>query len=288
MTQTKPVTIPGAERFDLPSAILGRTLRILIARPAGEPPKAGWPVVYLLDGFENFATAARLAGHLATGREIREAVVVGVAYADPANGAEQRRLDLTLPVPQSFLDRWTRRDFTVEGSGGLDAYLKAIETEVKPAVAATIKIDPKDQTLFGHSLGGLAVLRSLFTRAGDYQTYLASSPSIWWGEGAVLADEAAFAAKVEAGRISPRIFVCVGRDEGRAAPVGPESPFTQAEVDRMTRRAAMVANARALAGRLSALTGTGRYQVESVIFSGEGHLSVIPSALSRGLRFALR
>lgn len=287
-TETKPVAIAGSERFDLPSTILGRSLRILVAKPYGDMPKAGWPAVYLLDGFDMFPIASQCVRQMASAGETRAAVVVGVAYAEPKTGGEQRWRDLSTPVSQAYLDRQGRKDVTAEGVGGMDDFLRAIHTEVKPAVAAMLKVNAKDQTLFGHSLGGLTVLRALFRRTGDYRTFLASSPSIWWDDRAILADEAAFSAKVEAGRSTPRVFVSVGADEGRAGKVNPASGRTQADVERMTRQAKMVGNARALSARLKALRGGAGYVVESVVFPEEGHLSVVPAAVSRGLRFALR
>lgn len=288
MTETKPVSIGQSERFDLASDILGRGLRLLIARPLGEAPPAGWPVVYLLDGFDNFATAAQLVRAMANSGETRGAVVVGIAYADPADGARQRWLDLTTPSAQKTLDRLGRKDVTEEGVGGLDQYLRAIEMEVKPAVEARFPIDRADQTLFGHSLGGLAVLRALFRQTEAYRTFLASSPSIWWDEKSILADEPAFAARVKDGA-APRVFVCVGgQEETPAKADASRGAFTQAEIDKMTRKAKMVGNAHALGRRLRAIDGPKGYEVESFVFRDEGHLSVIPAAISRGMVFALR
>jgi predicted alpha/beta superfamily hydrolase len=287
-TAAAPVTVASSERFDLKSDLLGRGLRILIARPYGDAPVAGWPVVYLLDGYDNFATAAQIARACASSREWRGAVVVGVAYADPRNGGPQRYLDLTTRCPQKTLDRLGRKDVTEAGTGGLDTFLEAIETEVKPAVEARVAIDRADQTLFGHSLGGLAVVRALFRRTGDYRTFLASSPSIWWDEKAVLADEPAFAARIKAGQAAPRVFICVGGLEETASKADPDGDYTQGQLDKMIRQAKMVGNAHALAKRLRALDGAKGYETDSFVFRDEGHLSVIPAALSRGLAFALK
>ena len=288
MADGRPVTVASSERFDLPSRILGRTLRILLAMPYGETPAGGWPVVYLLDGYENFATAAQIVRTLANAREVRGAVVVGVAYADPQTGGAQRFLDLTTPCPQKTLDRMGRKDVTEAGTGGLDNYLQAIQFEVKPAVEARIAIDRADQTLFGHSLGGLAVIRALFRLTPTYRNFLASSPSIWWDEKAVLADEPAFAARVKAGEASPRVFVSVGGLEETPGKADPSRGYTQAQSDRMVRQAKMVGNAHALGKRLRTIEGARGFEVESFVFRDEGHVSVIPAALSRGLAFALR
>lgn len=64
-------------------------------------------------------------------------------------------------------------------SGGLDDFLEMIEREVKPRVAEIAPIDTSKKALFGHSLGGLAVLHALFTRPERYDSFIAASPSIW-------------------------------------------------------------------------------------------------------------
>jgi uncharacterized protein len=289
MSETKPVSVGQSERFDLASDILGRGLRLLVARPLGEAPAAGWPAVYLLDGFEHFATTTQLVRAMANAGETRGAVVVGVAYADPADGARQRWLDLTTPSSQATLDRLGRKEVTEAGVGGLDDYLLAIEAEVKPAIEARFPIDRADQTLFGHSLGGLAVLRALFRQTATYRNFVASSPSIWWDEKSILADEPAFAARVKAGEAAPRVFVCVGgQEETPSRADASRGAFTQAEIDKMTRKAKMVGNAHALGRRLRAIDGPKGYEVESFVFRDEGHISVIPAAISRGMIFALR
>jgi hypothetical protein len=49
----------------------------------------------------------------------------------------------------------------------------------------------------------------------------------------------------------------------------------------------MVGNARALGQRLETLKGGNGYVAETVVFTDEGHVSVLPAAISRGLQFAL-
>lgn len=51
-----------------------------------------------------------------------------------------------------------------------------------PVVTQKYQVDVEKQALFGHSLGGLFVLWTLFKRPDLFQYYLASSPSIWWND----------------------------------------------------------------------------------------------------------
>ncbi|MDR6881146.1 alpha/beta hydrolase-fold protein [Bacillus sp. 3255] len=49
---------------------------------------------------------------------------------------------------------------------------------MQPRVERDYAIDRKRQAILGHSLGGLFVLQTLFTRPQTFQTYVAGSPSI--------------------------------------------------------------------------------------------------------------
>jgi predicted alpha/beta superfamily hydrolase len=114
------------------------------------------------------------------------------------------------------------------------------------------------------------VLRALFTEPAAFRTFLASSPSIWWDDKAVLRDELGFSRQVTAGRVRPRVFIDVGRLEQNSSSTD-----------------LMVTNAAALGARLAGLKGGSGYAVKTVVFPDETHLSVIPAAASRALTFAL-
>ncbi|CAI1042034.1 alpha/beta hydrolase [Serratia quinivorans] len=77
------------------------------------------------------------------------------------------------------------QDYT-PANGGADAFLKLIESQIKPAVAAKVAINSQRQTLWGHSYGGLFVLHTLLTQPTAFQNYVAVEPSLWWGKGFIL------------------------------------------------------------------------------------------------------
>jgi pimeloyl-ACP methyl ester carboxylesterase len=139
----------------------------------------------------------------------------------------------------------------------------------------------------GHSLGGLAVLRILFTRPAMFRTFVASSPSIWWSDQAILAGEQAFREKVEAGEVSPRLLIDVGGREQTPDSGALRHFKTMAEAQASADFCGMVENARALGQRLGSLKSGHGYVAETVVFTDEGHVSVLPAAISRGLQFAL-
>jgi hypothetical protein len=55
----------------------------------------------------------------------------------------------------------------------------------------------------------------------------------------------------------------------------------------MQKQVGMVTKVLALAARLKALKAPAGYKVQTVVFDGETHVSVMPAVISRGLRFAL-
>ena len=283
-----PVTVPLAKQFDFKSKITGRDYRIFISRPILAAPQSGYPVVYLFDGNGFFGTATEAGRLMSVGGEVRAAVIVGIGYPtesmltvqtlrlkDMTTSTTAERLAASRPLP----------GMTLDSTGGLDAYLQVVEQEIKPLVARQARIDPADQTLIGHSLGGLAVLRALFTEPTAFRTFVASSPSIWWDGRSVLAGEAAFSARVARGEVEPRVFIDVGGLEQTALNAAPG--MTLAESKALMDRTRMVDNAAELGARLGAIKGGPRYQVTTLVFPDETHMSVIWAATTRGLRFAL-
>ncbi|WP_426506299.1 alpha/beta hydrolase [Serratia proteamaculans] len=154
-----------------------RHYRIRIAQPRIAPPAAGYPVVYLLDGNAvlmelNASLLARLAA------QKQPPVLVLLSYDNDLRiDANGRSYDYT-PAPL--------QTGGMRANGGADAFLKLIEGQVKPAVAAKVAINPQRQTLWGHSYGGLFVLHTLLTQPATFQNYVAVEPSLWWGKGFIL------------------------------------------------------------------------------------------------------
>jgi predicted alpha/beta superfamily hydrolase len=312
------VSVPSTHRIQFTSAIDGESYTLSIHVPLTPPPPNGYPVIYVLDGVLLFGMASDISQTI--GNPNRTPVVVAIGHgllenmdvvaryarrrpgdtspmglADIGGAFNTLRFhDFTLPVAANHrAPDWT--GLTPDNVGGVDEFLKVIETEIKLKVAATVPVNAADQALFGHSIAGLAVLRALFTEPKAFRTFIAASPSIWWDADAVLKDEQKFGAAVEAGRASPRVFVTVGADEPDS-PNPPQSFIASLPADKAAALGAyvkmasqwsgMVSGARNLAGRIGKLRGGTGYTVQFVSFEGESHSSVPPAALSRGMHFA--
>jgi len=264
----KPVVVPQALQYDIPSRITGRTYRVMVATPFKGDPSVEYPVVYILDGGAFFRTAADILARMSVNKLTAPAILVGIGY--PTDDIEEtgrlRRLDLTHSVE-------INAPAGAAPSGGGDAFLQAIQKEIKPFVEARYKIDKTQQLLYGHSLGGLTALRQLFRDPEAFSAYIIASPSIWWNSRDVLADEEAFSKRARAAQLNAKILVTSAGDE-------------QLEGNKRAAETRMVDNASQLAERLSKLDPK-NMPVVRTIFAGEDHTSVGPASLVRGLRFAL-
>src|SRR6185295_2692702 len=162
--------------------------------------RARYPVVYMHDGQNLSDPRTAFAGTWDIEPTLErlaqrgiEAIVVGVHNV----GAD--RLAEYSPFPD-------RR----EGGGEADAYLAFLAQSLKPRINRTFRTRPeRDATvMLGSSMGGLVSLYAYFRFPSVFGRAGAMSPSIWYGQGAVLA----FIAQA---RTPPgRIYVDIGTNEG--------------------------------------------------------------------------
>ncbi|MNI28708.1 Ferri-bacillibactin esterase BesA [compost metagenome] len=152
--------------------------------------------------------------------------------------------------------------------GGASFFLQFIEDELKPEINRRFPIDRSRQTIFGHSLGGLFVLHTMFTKPKAFQYYIAGSPSIHWAKEYLLEKEREFISITEKEPIDVHVLITMGELE--------RGHFSRSNE-----------NAEELSARLTSLSSQG-VKAEFKEFEGENHGSVLPILISRTLRFALK
>lgn len=272
-----PIVVPGAQQFDI-TAKSGAVYRISLAAPVGAAPAAGWPVIYLTDGNSQFLPLL-----LAAQRQSREglsAVVVGIGYPteDRAVISSRRSWDLTPATDPAWIEKFGRGT-VAEKTGGRDEFLAFLEEELKPVIGRKYPLNLQQQTLFGHSFGGLFALHVLFHRPAAFQTYLVTSPSLWWNGRSTVADAEEFLKSAAQKPISARVLFMVGELEETSRGVPPERAKVLAERQ-------MVTAARTLSERFSA-AGVAGLTSEFRELAEEDHGSVVLPAVHQGVRFAL-
>ncbi len=267
----------------------GRTYRVYVWSPPGPAPAQGRPVIYVLDGETTFMLVRDTARSLAAaypGSDLP--VVVALGYDTPApysaegltTANTERTYDYTPAVAPEKLGA-SFNDQPWPATGGADAFLDFIEDELKPAIESGFAIDRSRQTLMGHSFGGLFTLHALFSRPDSFSTYVASSPSVWYGSRYIEQALRHFTETRHASLKGKRLLLTVGGLEQSRVPERGER--ARAEWLAQSR---MVDGNRELAANLQALAPLG-LETRFRVFEGESHLSVKPPASNYGVRFAM-
>lgn len=233
--------------FRLHSPETGTEYHVQLHLPADD---AGpWPVVAFMDGDDQFAEGMKAYDQLRAAGTIPPLLLAGIGYgASYTRPANRRGRDYT-PVPHS----------DEPSSGGADAFLRFLTATLWPELSRRHPVDATIRGIAGHSLGSLLVLHALFQPAPFFTHHLASAPSIWWAERAILQQTQRLRAKQP--QLPGRLFLSVGSDD---------TPSMTGDLD-------------ALEQQLSARPFAG-LEVITRRFPGRNHYNVLPDAFRAGLQ----
>lgn len=147
-----------------------RHYKVWTAVPTKQPPKAGFPVLYMLDGN---AVMDRLSdAFLKKLSEQSPPVLVVIGYQTTLPfDLQARTYDYT---PQPFSRREDKHGRTGGGSPG---FRHLVEEIIAPDSEKNLKINPAARGLWGHSYGGLFVLDTWLS-SSFFRSYYAASPSL--------------------------------------------------------------------------------------------------------------
>jgi predicted alpha/beta superfamily hydrolase len=160
----KEETIEIGEKVTLKSKILNEDRKILVYLPAGynRTPRR-YPVLYALDGNTYFMASLGILKYHTDYSSAPEMIIVAIPNVD-------RGRDFTP----------TQTDYS-SSTGGADKFLDFIRDELFPFIEGNYRTQPF-RIFSGHSLGGLCVFYALLTRPEMFDSYIAISSSIWWGD----------------------------------------------------------------------------------------------------------
>lgn len=269
--------------------------RIRLGIPATPPPSGGWPAITMLgaDAFDAGCALIRYHADCRPPGYVDAGVLIGVDYPE---GDNRRRLDYT--PPQADVGGRTDAACPPDAAqGGGAVFLDFLLQTLRPHLQRRLPLDPARQALAGHSLGGLFTLHALRTRPDAFQTYIASSPSVWWGDRYLEAMAAAWrqdamaqARRQDAGTppagVARQVCISVGEYEQAVSPLERRQPDRDLEHLAATRtQRAMIDGNRAVAALLSDIPSL---DVTFHVQPGHYHRSVWPSALNLGILAALR
>ncbi|MDM8100704.1 MULTISPECIES: alpha/beta hydrolase [Oceanobacillus] len=218
----------------------------------------GFSVLYILDGNAYgtlFSEMIKLQSRRSEKTGIEPMLLVGIEYEGGEPFHSNRVYDFTPPAVKVELPARSDGSSWPE-HGGAEKFMDFLEAELIPFIDKKYKTNQKKQTIFGHSLGGLFVLYTLFQRSRLFSHYFACSPSIWWNKQAILSYETNINDKHVKG-----LFIAAEPVENKQ----------------------MYANGLAMYENLSECNK----DLKTAFFApeGENHMSIVPAVFSRGMRF---
>ncbi len=231
--------------------------KITVSIPSVEIPQAGFPILYVLDGnaYGTMLTEIlKLQWRRSEKTYVLPMIVVHIDYNTDEVFHPLRVYDFTplsdrISLPERPNGkRWPEH-------GGAKKFLQFLEQVVQPFVYEQAPVNSQQQILFGHSLGGLFTLYTLFKHPDLFQYYISCSPSIWWNECELLTYERT--SEYLNGR---RLFIAAER-EGKLK---------------------MYDHALALSKSLKEKFPS---SVASTFPPGENHMSIVPTVISEAMRF---
>lgn len=180
----------------------GTEYRIYLAG-AVEAEGALRAAVLFMDGDDQFKYGVAAYEALREKGAVPPLALVGVGYgASYGKPGNERARDYTAVAIPS------------DGGGGAEVFLKFLTETLWPELARRMPLRPDARGLAGHSLGSLLVLQALWRKEPFFNRLLASAPSIWWAERAMLGD----VEKLQrAGAALPaRVFLSVGEEDSQS------------------------------------------------------------------------
>lgn len=173
------VVLPNTEFKEITAASNGQNYKIKVQLPRDYNQNTQtYPVLYVTDAETNFGGIGYIAQRLMKDKLIPPMIVVGVAYGtDYKTFYELRSRDLT-PVE----DKDLRMGGKIDPTGGAAKFCDFLSQELFPFIEKNYRIDRTNQTLYGHSYGGLFGTYVLLNQPELFNKYLILSPSLWFKE----------------------------------------------------------------------------------------------------------
>lgn len=180
-----PHTIPGTLLRPLPTNADGRTYQLHIHLPGSfaKEPQRRYPVLYVTDGYWDFATVVASYNNLAYDQVVPEFIIVGLGYAGDRLDYDRLRTWELSPVRMGD-----------GATGHADQFIASLEKDIFPLVERDYRGDPAQRYLAGSSLGGLFTLHAMYARPSLFKGYIAASPAVVVGGDWIIGRAQAYAA----------------------------------------------------------------------------------------------
>lgn len=260
-----------SSRFDYPH-------ELTIALPASyaAQPNRRYPVLWVLDGPLMTRGVVGILDTLVIGNHAPEMIVIGIGSPakDGLAGVGRRIMEFSPPgngyaPPGLAGEAWDKVAPIPDFPHRADDFLAMLIDELRPQLAARYRFS-SEHALLGHSAGGMLGGYSLFKRPGAFQKVILGSPYLNGVDGAVLKAEEAYAKSHK--DLNVALFIGAGGGE----------------LNEWFLAASNIVSSTARFSETLQLRDYRGLKLESRLYSGEDHYTVVPRVIGEGIRYLWR
>lgn len=272
--QPRPYVLEGTEVHSIPAKALGREYEIFVSLPESyAKSQQRYPVLFITDANYAFPVLRSINRRVSDrGENLQEFILVALSYAKGDSPTFSRNRDYT---PTDINQKKTRdKDQDGEVYGEAEKYRRYVADEVFPYVAKNFRADMTRKVFAGHSYGALFGAHVLLTEPTMFNEYILSSASLWFDKRFMFDAEQRYA--VAHKDLPAKVLLMTGSYEV----VRPNS-----KNKRFNATTDMVRDMKRFEAQLKSRRYRG-LSVQSEVIADEDHLTVAPSAMTRGLLWA--
>ena len=223
MNPFSPVILEDTESRIIESNIVDQAYQISVALPGSysgdDAQENKYPAIFVLDGNWCFGSVIENARVMAYCGAFPEVIVFGIGYPagqsqnDTLNKIRGPRSRDCTPVKDEEWEAETKEQMGLDfiETGGSEDFFRFIGEELLPFVESAYRVDSSQKVLAGVSFGGLSVLHALFQDPALFQGYIAASPSLWFGDGAMFEIEEEYASNHD--DLRAKLYLSIGQEE---------------------------------------------------------------------------
>ncbi len=259
-TEIKEFTLKETEVHQITSTINQKIYDLYIKLPKSySKTDKKFPILILTDSDYSFPLVASINRRL----NVEEFILIGISYSKGEKNTISRTRDYT-PTYSPNEPRGHSKESRL-ASGKADNFVAFIKNDVFGFLKKTYKVDMSKKAFAGHSFGGLLASYMLVTTPDLFDYYLAGSPSLWYDNYTINKFENEFF-KTKS-NLKANVFMCIGADE--------ETKTGSKMVSEM-----LDFKKRLLSRNYKDLN------ITSLIIPNEGHMTVYPSFITKGIIWA--
>lgn len=239
----------------------GQTYELYVKLPINyKASSIDYPIAILQDvGVTSAVTESAVSSMV--GKDISSLILVGMSYSKEVSPKISRTRDFTPTYAPN--ERGAHSLEAQKYSGGADAYIRFFDNQVIPLLSKKYRIKQNSKIFIGHSFGGLLGAYILLVNAELFDSYIISSPSLWYDERAIFRLEESYAK--ENNSMKARVLLYIGQEEQKS------------------RRGNMVQDLIRYRNALQSRNYVG-LDVNAVVIEGADHSSAFPLLISSALK----